>query len=1264
MPDMNDEAEVRRRNAELQKRVAELEDAITERKRAEEVVQKAKEYADNIVATVREPVVVLDKDLRVVSAGRTFYTTFMVSPEETEGQLLYDLGNCQWDIPALRKLLEEVLPEKTTIEDYEMVHNFETIGQKTMLLNVRKIIRGEEELILLAIVDITERKWIEKALNDRVEFEKIVASISTSFLNLAPDEIDIGIEDALRTIGEFSGIDRSYLFRLFDDGTKTDNTHEWCAEGIAPQIGSLKELSVADFPWFLGRLNRFKTVHIPSIADLPPGADAEKEILQSGDILSAILVPMVYGGTLVGFIGLDSVRQEKSWSEENIALLRIICEIFVNALERKRAMDAIQSSETRFHAMFEENPLGAAIIDKERKIREVNDAAAALIGRPREEIIGRMCHEFICTIAENDCQIYDHGLTFDHAEGILLSKDRGDVPIEKTATQITIDGDTMILEMFYDITRRKATEEAVRESEEKHRTIYDSSKDAIMMLTHEGRFLSGNPAAVEIFGCKSEKEFISRTSYDLSPQYQPDGALSSEKAKQMIAMAMEKGSHFFEWTHKRMDGKEFPTTVLLTRMELQGRRMLQATVRDITEQKAAETALRESEEKIRMITASANDAIIMMDHERSISYWNKAAERMFDYTEEEVIGKDLHALLVPERFHAGFSKGFKGFKETGQGAALGKTLELAAFGKDSKEFPVELSLSAVKLKGRWNAIGLIRDITERKQVAAELAETNQQLEQAIKQANQMAEEASAANQAKSEFLANMSHEIRTPMNAVLGFSDMLLDTDLDEDQRDYVSTVKRSGDSLLSLINDILDFSKIEAGQLDFEEIDFDPELLVYDVCETVRPRIESKPIEVLCRIGDNIPSMVKGDPTRFRQVLTNLMGNAPKFTEAGEIEISLDIEEEKKTQVKLHAKIRDTGIGIPKGKLSTIFEPFQQADGSTTRKYGGTGLGLAICKHISDLMGGEVWAESRVGKGSIFHFTAWLGKAEEKETRRFVSVSLFGKNALIVDDNRSNLDILRHILESVGMNVVALTNGKDVLPALQKALEEQNHFNLCICDIQMPGISGYDVAKAIHGFKSEIEDLPLIALSSLMEREAKKCEEAGFDGFLSKPIRREKLYKMLERLLGKKKDEELKPKIVTQYSAREDMKHSARILLAEDNPVNQKLAKMMLTKAGYQVEVANNGQEAVEKYTTSPEDFDLIFMDVQMPEMDGIKATQTIREKGFDTIPIVAMTANAMKGDREICLKAGMVDYLAKPIKREFVFEILEKWVFNKNVP
>jgi len=561
---------------------------------------------------------------------------------------------------------------------------------------------------------------------------------------------------------------------------------------------------------------------------------------------------------------------------------------------------------------------------------------------------------------------------------------------------------------------------------------------------------------------------------------------------------------------------------------------------------------------------------------------------------------------------------------------------------------------AGKLQETTTSVALLEnEIKHRKQIEADLRESE--------------EKADAANKAKSNFLANMSHEIRTPMNAVIGFTDMLLDTDLAEDQRDYATTVKKSGETLLSLLNDILDFSKIEAGELDIEKIDFDPELLAYDVCEVIRPRIESKPIEILCHIGAELPPYVKGDPGRYRQVLTNLMGNASKFTESGEIELSLDIEAEEGDRVKLHATIRDTGVGIPKDKLSAIFDPFKQADGSTTRKYGGTGLGLSICKQISRLMDGDIWAESEVNKGSIFHFTSWLGKAEQIEGAwRFTPLPFRGRKVLIVDDNQRNLEILTHILESAGMEVVALKNGEGVVPTLQKTLEAGNPFHLCISDIQMPDMSGYEVAKAIRDFKSLICTLPMIALSSLMERDARLCKEGGFDGFLSKPIHRDKLFQMIERLLGERKDkgEEdkgIREKIMTQYSILEEMKHSVRILLAEDNPVNQKLGKIMLTKAGYQVEVADNGKEAVEKYTASPKDFDLIFMDVQMPQMDGLEATKAIRQRGFDTIPIVAMTAHAMTGDRDMCLEAGMDDYVSKPIKREVVFEVLEKWVLGR---
>ncbi|MBW2264923.1 MAG: response regulator [Deltaproteobacteria bacterium] len=375
----------------------------------------------------------------------------------------------------------------------------------------------------------------------------------------------------------------------------------------------------------------------------------------------------------------------------------------------------------------------------------------------------------------------------------------------------------------------------------------------------------------------------------------------------------------------------------------------------------------------------------------------------------------------------------------------------------------------------------------------------------------------------------------------------------------------------LSLINDILDFSKIEAGQLELEAVDFDPEAVAYDVCELIRPKLADKPVEVLCYIDDKVPAYVKGDPSRLRQVLLNLMDNAVKFTESGEIELSMNIEEEHDERVKLCVSVRDTGIGIPQDKFDTIFEVFQQADTSTTRKYGGTGLGLPICKIIAKIMGGDVWAESpstslragEPGKGSTFYFTAWFEKTEVKQRKDVSPVSLSGKKVL----------------------------------------------------------------------------------------KNKDCEK------------------------------ETRESIVTQHSIKEEAKHSARILLAEDNPVNQKLAKMVLTKAGYQVEVANNGQEAFDKYTKSPEVFDLIFMDVQMPQLDGMKATRAIRKleaqgsklkakdathsnkpsAQWERVPIVAMTAHAMKGDREKCLEAGMDDYISKPVKRELMFEMLEKWVLNK---
>ncbi len=669
---------------------------------------------------------------------------------------------------------------------------------------------------------------------------------------------------------------------------------------------------------------------------------------------------------------------------------------------------------------------------------------------------------------------------------------------------------------------------------------------------------------------------------------------------------------------------------------------------DITQQKRTEGARRKSEEQVRLLLEATAEAIYGIDLDGACTFCNTACVRMLGYeSPAELLGKNMHATMHHSHpdgkpYAVEACQIYQAFR-LGNGSHVDDEV---LWRKDGTYFPAEYWSYPIQQDGKFvGSVVTFLNITDRKRTETELLKAK--------------EGAEAANLAKSEFLANISHEIRTPMNGIIGMTDLALETDLSPEQAEYLQMVKGSADGLLTLLNDILDFSKMEAGKLELDYLNFNLRKSLGEVVKTLAISAQQKGLEFIFDVSPEVPAGVIGDPARLRQVLVNLVGNAIKFTERGEVEVSVRTEAESVEGTILRFSVRDTGIGIPSDKQHKVFNAFSQADSSTTRKYGGTGLGLTIANQLVALMGGKIWVESDLGKGSTFCFTVQLRPGATAISSEVLDVSqLAGVSILVVDDNATNRRIFEDSLRSWKMTPTVVESAAQAIQTLQQAHGAGAQLPLVLTDAHMPELDGFGLVERIRKNPS-FDNIKIVVLTSGGERgDAARCQRLGVAAYLSKPFDRFELREVLLRVLAGDSGAPGKRPLVTRHTIREQVR-SLSFLVAEDNAVNQRLIARLLEKRGHNAVLVQNGLEVLE--ALDKQTFDIVLMDGQMPEMDGFEATRQIRQKEKASgahLPIIALTAHAMQGDKERCLDAGMDGYVSKPLKVEELFSVIEKVV------
>jgi PAS domain S-box-containing protein len=910
---------------------------------------------------------------------------------------------------------------------------------------------------------------------------------------------------------------------------------------------------------------------------------------------------------------------------------------FTDITERKRAEEELLTQ----HSALESAANAIVITNNKGVIQWVNPAFTRLTGYTRDEAVGQNPRvlksgvhdrEFFRNLWETVLagKVWQGALTNKRKDGTLYQEEMTITPVRSKDGKIT-----HFVAVKQDITERK-------EAEDRMGAFFSSSSDALFLWSPEHGYLQANPAAVKMLGFATEAELLKCTPLNLSPELQPDGQSSAVAAPGFIQKALENPEPVrFNWQFKRQDGSGLPAEVTLIRIFLGGKPILLVSFRDITERK-------EAEERMNAYFNSSSDGLLLLSPERGFTHANQAAVRMYGFDNMADLLRCGPVELSPERQPDGrlSSEAAVEHIKLAMQATAPRRFDWIHKRRDGTELPCEVTLIRITLGGEPVLLTSVRDITLRKQQEAEILAAKARAEE--------------ATQMKSMFLANMSHEIRTPMNAIIGLSHLALKTQLSPKQRDYVSKVHNAGTSLLAIINDILDFSKIEAGKLDLETTDFQLDEVIGSVTTVTAQKAHDKGLEFLADVAAAIPEQLHGDPLRLGQILTNLVNNAVKFTERGEIRLKIELLDQTGEKAQLRFSVRDTGIGMTKEQAARLFQPFSQADMSTTRKHGGTGLGLTICRRLVELMGGQIWLESEPGVGSTFIFTVWLGIGQATATGRIVPGRFQNLRVLVVDDNAAAREILVESLEPLAERVDAVSSGHEALAAI-KERDADAPYDVVFMDWRMPGMDGLQATRFIKN-DSTLRKQPAVVIVTAFGREEvrEEAERLHVDGFLVKPVTKSMLVDSLVSIFVASVGDEVGAAAAAGTEEDSTRLHGLRVLLAEDNEINQQIAIELLEGVGATVMVANHGREAVETLFNGPQPppFDVVLMDLQMPEMDGYQATAKIRsEPRFAALPIVAMTAHATVEERQRCLDAGMNGHVSKPIDPGILFDTLAKY-------